>query len=156
MLGPEPPGYAELRLLPAEDVQAVVLVEILVVPEVQGGERDALGEAAGRNPHVVDRPRSPAPDGCRGQPPPGGGYRLVAGQYRNAGQLAGEFLASALAPVADLRPRGQFSEVHEGDLRHAVDQAGSKRPGERALCSREATSVSKTAGSTAEDQAKSR
>jgi hypothetical protein len=32
----------------------------------------------------------------------------------------------------------------------------SKRPGERALCSREATSVSKTAGSTAEDQGKSR
>ena len=84
MLSPGTSGYAELRLLPAEDTQAVVLVEVLVVLEVQGGERDAMGEAAGRNPHVVDRPRPPAPDGCRGQPPPGGGYRLVAGQYRNA------------------------------------------------------------------------
>jgi hypothetical protein len=65
------PGYAEPRLLPAENAQAVVLVEVLVVLEVQGGERDAMGEAAGRDPHVVDRPRSPAPDGCRGQPPPG-------------------------------------------------------------------------------------
>ena len=43
------PGYAEFRLLPAEDAQAVVLVEVLVVLEVQGGERDAMGEAAGRN-----------------------------------------------------------------------------------------------------------
>jgi len=49
------------RLLPAEDAQAVVLVEVLVVLEVQGGERDAMGEAAGRDPHVVDRPRPPAP-----------------------------------------------------------------------------------------------
>ena len=49
--------------------------------------------------------------------PPGGGYRLVAGQYRNAGQSAGEFLAAALAPVADLRPLGQLSEGHEGDQR---------------------------------------
>jgi hypothetical protein len=29
MLGPEPPGCAELRLLPAQDAQAVVLVEVL-------------------------------------------------------------------------------------------------------------------------------
>ena len=63
---------------------------------------------------------------------PGGGYRLVAGQYRDAGQPAGEFLAAALAPVADLRPLGQLSEGHEGDQRLAADQAASKRPGERA------------------------
>jgi hypothetical protein len=92
-----------------------------------------MGEAAGRDPHVVDRPRSPASDGCRGQPPPSGGYCLVAGQYRNAGQLAGEFLAAVLAPVADLRPLGQLSGGYEGDQRLATDQAGSKRPGERAL-----------------------
>jgi len=92
-----------------------------------------MGEAAGRDPHVVDRPRSPALDGCRGQPPASGGYCLVAGQYRNAGQPAGEFLAAVLAPVADLRPLGQLSEGHEGDQRLATDQAGSKRPGERAL-----------------------
>jgi hypothetical protein len=62
-----------------------------------GGAGSAPPHPAGRNPHVVDRPRSPALDGCRGQPPPGGGYRLVAGQYRNAGQPAGEFLTAALA-----------------------------------------------------------
>jgi hypothetical protein len=33
-----------------------------------------MGVEAGRNPHVVDRPRSPAPDGCHGGAhPPGGG-----------------------------------------------------------------------------------
>ena len=37
---------AKLRLLPAEDAQAVVLIEVLIVLEVQGGERDAMGEAA--------------------------------------------------------------------------------------------------------------
>src|SRR5260370_30353084 len=89
-----------------------------------------MGEAAGRNPHVVDRPRSPAPDGCRGQPPPGGGYRLVAGQYRNSGQPAGEFLAAAVAPVADLPPLGQLSEGHEGDQRLPDPQEGSKPPSE--------------------------
>jgi len=36
------------------------------------------------------------------------------------------------APVADLCPLGQLSEGHEGDQRLAADQAGSKRPGERA------------------------
>jgi hypothetical protein len=37
MLGP-----GTSRLLPAEDAQAMVLVEVLVVLEVQGGERDAV------------------------------------------------------------------------------------------------------------------
>jgi hypothetical protein len=41
-----------------------------------------MGEAAARNPHVVDRLRSPAPDGWRGQPSPGGGYCLVANVRR--------------------------------------------------------------------------
>jgi hypothetical protein len=111
----------------------VVLVEVLVVLEVQGGERDAVGEAAGRDPHVVDRPWSSTLDGCCGQPAPGGGYCLVAGQYRDVGQLAGEFLTTVLAPVADLRPLGQLAEGHEGDQRLAADQAGGKRPGECSL-----------------------
>jgi hypothetical protein len=102
----------------------VVLVEVLVVLEVQDGERDAMGEAAGRDPHVVDRSRSPASDGCRGQPPPGGGHCLIAGQCRDAGQPTGKFLAAALAPVADLRPLGRLSEGREGDQRLAADQAG--------------------------------
>ena len=119
-----------------------MLVKVLVVFEVQGGERDAMGEATGRNPHVVDRPRAPAPDGYRGQPSPGGGYYLVAGQHRTAGQPAGELLAAALASVADLRPLGQLSEGHEGDQRLAADQAGGKRPGERAPVQQEWTGTS--------------
>lgn len=64
---------------------------------------------------------------------PGGGDRLVSGQYRNAGQPAGEFLAATLAPVADLRPLGQLSEGHKGEQRLAADQAGGERPGKRAF-----------------------
>jgi hypothetical protein len=111
----------------------VMLVKVLVVLEVQGGERDAMGEAAGRDPHVVDRPWSAALDGCRGQSALGGGYCLVSGQYRDVGQPAGEFLAAVLAPVADLRPLGQLSEGHEGDQRLAADQASGKRSGECSL-----------------------
>ena len=111
----------------------MVLVEVLVVLEVQGGEREAMGEAAGRDPHVVDRSWSSAQDGCGGQSPPGGGYCLVAGQYRDVGQPVSEFLAAMLAPVADLRPLGQLSEGNEGDQRFAADQSRSKRTGERAL-----------------------
>jgi hypothetical protein len=134
MLSPgNPPGYVEFRLLPAEDAQAVVLVEVLVVLEVQGGERDAMGEAAGRNPHVVDRPRSSALDGYCGQSAPGDGYCLITGQHSDVGQPAGEFLAAVLAPVADLRPLGQLSEGHKGDERLAADQASGKRPGECSL-----------------------
>ena len=115
-----------------------------------------MGEAAGRNPHVVDRPRSPAPDGCRGQPPPGGGYRLVAGQHRNAGQPAGEFLAAALAQLrisAHLASSPKVTKVISGS--RPIRRVASG-PASVPLCSREATSVSKTVGSTAEDQAKSR
>jgi transposase len=96
-------------------------------------ERYAMGEAAGRDLHVVDWPWSPAQDGCRGQSSPGGGYRLVAGQYRDAGQPVSEFLAAVLAPGADLRPLGRLPEGNEGDQRFAAGQARSKRAGERAL-----------------------
>jgi len=58
---------------------------------------------------------------------------LVSGQYRNAGQPAGEFLAATLAPVAELRPLGQLSEGHQGEQRLAADQAGGERPGKRAF-----------------------
>jgi hypothetical protein len=96
-----------------------------ILLEVQGGERDAMSEAAGRDPHVVDRPWPPALDGCRGQSAPGGGDRLVSGQYRNAGQPTGEFLAATLAPVADLRPLGQLSEGHNGEQRVRGGASGS-------------------------------
>ena len=94
----------------------MVLVEVLVVLEIQGGERETMGEATGRDPHVVDRSWPSAQDGCRGQPPPGGGYCLVAGQYRNGDSQ----LASS-------------SRRCWPQLRFAADQARSKRTGERAL-----------------------
>ena len=53
-------------LLRSEDGQTVIFGEVLVVFEVQGGERDFVGEAAGRDPHVVDRAGSPASGGCCG------------------------------------------------------------------------------------------
>ncbi len=101
----------------------MVLVEVLVVLEVQGGERDAMGEAAGRNPHVVDRPRSPAP----GWP-----------QLRISAHLASSPKVTKV--ISGSRP---IRRVATG-------------PASVPLCSREATSVSKTARSTAEDQTKSR
>jgi hypothetical protein len=91
-----------------------------------------LASANSRDPHVVDGPWSSTLDGCCGQSAPVGGYCLVAGQYRNVGQPASEFLAATLAPVADLRPPGQLCEGNESDQRLAADQACSKRPGERA------------------------
>jgi hypothetical protein len=134
----------------------VVLVEVLVVLEFQGGERDAMGEAAGSNPHVVDRPRSPAPDGCRGQPPPGGGCRLVAGQYRNAGS---QLVSSSrrrwpqLRIFANLASSPKVTKVIGGS--RPIRRVASG-PASVPLCNREATSVSKTVGFTAEDRAKSR
>ena len=104
----------------------MVLVEVLIVLEVQGRERYAMGEA-GRDPNVVDRPWSSTLDGRRGQSALGGGYCLVAWQYRNAGQPAGEFLAATVAPVAYLRPLCQLSKGNEGNQRLAADQAGSER-----------------------------
>ena len=153
-----PPGYAELRLLPAGDAQGVVLVEVLVVLEVQGGERDVMGQAAGRNPHVVDRPRAPAPDGCRGQPSPDGGYCLLAGHGSTARRDSQPVSSSRrrwpqLRISAHLASSPKVTKVISGS--RPIRRVASG-PASASLCSREATSVSKTAGSTAEDQAQSR
>jgi len=134
----------------------VVLLEVLVVLKVQGGERDAMGEAAGRDPHVVDRPRSSTLDGCRGQSAPGGGYCLITGQYRDVGQPAGEFLAAVLPQLrisAHLASSPKVTKVISGS--RPIGRVASG-PASVPLCSKEATSVSRTTGSTAGDQAKSR
>jgi hypothetical protein len=56
-------GFAGTWTLPAFRFQVVWLLrsEVLVVFEVQGGERRFVGEAACRDPHVVDRAGPPAP-----------------------------------------------------------------------------------------------
>jgi hypothetical protein len=66
--------------LSAEDAQAVVLLEVLVALEVQCRERYLVGEAAGRNPHVINEMWSAAQAGLCRQPSPGGGDCLVAGR----------------------------------------------------------------------------
>jgi hypothetical protein len=48
-------SFQAVWLLRSEDGQSVIFGEVLVVFEVQGGERGFVGEAAGRDPHVVDR-----------------------------------------------------------------------------------------------------
>jgi hypothetical protein len=119
-------------LLRAEDGQTVIFREVLVVLEVQRGERRFVDEAAGRDPYVVDRAGPPAPAGCCGQAPPDGGDGLIAGQDRDARQPAGEFPAAVCTPAADLCPLGQLTESDEGDERFAADQARGERPGELA------------------------
>src|ERR1017187_6786404 len=88
----------------AEDAQAMMLLEVLVILEVQRCERYFMGEAARRDPHVVDRTRASALECCCGQAAPDGTYRLIAWQHGNAGQPSGQFLAAVGAPVADFSP----------------------------------------------------
>jgi len=56
----------------------MMLLEILVILEIQRRKRCLVGEAAGRDPHVVNRTRTSALDGCCSQAPPDGSYCLVA------------------------------------------------------------------------------
>lgn len=134
----------------------MLLVEVLVVLEVQGGERDAMGEAAGRNPHVVDRARTPAPDGCRDSRP------QVAATASSPGSTAmrdSQLVSSSRRRWPQLR-----ISAHLASSPKVTKVISGSRPIRRVasglasvpLCSREVTSVSKTVGSTAEDQAKSR
>ena len=72
----------------------MVLLEILVILEVQRRERYLVGEAARRDPHVVDWTRASALERCCGQAAPDSAHRLVAWQDGNAGQPSGQFLAA--------------------------------------------------------------
>jgi hypothetical protein len=125
--------FQAVWLLRSEDGQAVIFREVLVVLEVQGGERRFVGEAAGRDPHVVDRAGPPAPAGCCGQAPPDGGDGLIAGQDGDARQPGGQFPAAVGTPAADLGPLGQLTESDEGDEGFAAGQARGQRPGELPL-----------------------
>ena len=134
----------------------MMLVEVLVVLEVQGGERDAMGEAAGRDPHVVDRPRSSTLDGCRGQ------SAQVAATASSPGSTAmwdSQLVSSSrrcwpqLRISAHLASSPKVTKVISGS--RPIRRVASG-PASVPLCSKEATSVSRTTGSTAGDQAKSR
>jgi hypothetical protein len=103
--------FQAARLLRPEDGQAVMFGEVLVVLEVQRGEGRFVGEAAGRDPHVVDRAGPSAAAGCCGQAAPDRGNCFIAGQDRDAGQPAGQFPAAVGAPAADLSPLGQLTET---------------------------------------------
>jgi hypothetical protein len=138
--------FQAVWLLRPEDPQAVMFGEVLVVLEVQRCERRLVGEAASRDPHVVDRAWPPASAGCCGQDPPDGGNCLIARQDRDARQPAGRFSTAVGAPVADLDPLGQLTERYEGDQRFAADQARGQRPVSLRRCSNEATSVSRMTG----------
>jgi hypothetical protein len=91
-------------LLHSEDEQAVIFGEVLVVFEVQGGERRFVGEAAGRDPHVVDRAGPPALAGGCGQAPPDGGDGLIPGQDGDARQPGGQFPRGGGYPSGGSRP----------------------------------------------------
>ena len=134
----------------------MVLVEILVVLEVQGGERYAMSETAGRDPHVIDRPRSPAPHAAADSRP------QVAATASSPGTTAmrdSQVVSSSprrwpqLRISAHLASSPKVTKVISGSRPTRRVASG---PASVPLCSREATSVSKTVGSTAEGQAKSR
>lgn len=99
-----------------------MLAEVLIVLEVQGGERQVVGQAAGCDPHVVDRPRPSSLDGGRREPTPGCGDRLVTGYDGHCGEPGGKLAPALLAPVADLCPLGQLAEGDESNERLATDQ----------------------------------
>jgi thiopeptide-type bacteriocin biosynthesis protein len=120
-------------LLCAEDAQTVVGPEVLVVLEVERGQRQVVGEAAGRDPHVVDGAGAATLDAGGRETAPDGGHGLVAGEDRDARQPVGQLLASAGAPTADLSPLGQLAERHEGDEWLTPDQPSGQRPGELAF-----------------------
>ncbi len=137
-------------LFGAKDTEPVMLIEILVILEIQRCERHLVGQAARRDPHVVDR--TAAAD----RRPPDRGHGLVAGQHGNMRQPARQFLATAGTQVADLCPLGQLTEGDEGisgsrPMRRVASGAVSWR-----RCSSEATSVSRTVGCTGGGQARSR
>lgn len=60
----------------------MMLFEILVILQVQRRERHFIGQAAGCDPHVIDRPWPSTLDGRSGQAAPDGGGGLVARQNR--------------------------------------------------------------------------
>ena len=93
----------------------MMLFEILVVLQIQCRERHLIGQAAGCHPHVVDRPRPSALDSSSGQAAPDRGGRFVAGQNRDAGQPACQFLTPPSTPVTDLGLLGQLTVSDEGD-----------------------------------------
>lgn len=53
--------FDTVRCMSAEKLQTVMLDEVLVVLQIEGRQRRLIGQAAGRDPHVVDRARPSAP-----------------------------------------------------------------------------------------------
>ena len=122
--------FQAARLLRPEDPQAVMLGEVLVVLEVQRGERRFVGEAAGRDPHVVDRAGAPASAGCCGQDSPDGGYCLIARQdWMPDSQLVPR---GGGCPGGGSQPACQLTESHEGDEWFPADEARGQRSSELA------------------------
>lgn len=64
-----------------------MLGEVLVVLFAQCGEREAVGEAAGGDSHVVGGARVTTLDGSRRQPPPGPGDLRFAAEFYDLGEL---------------------------------------------------------------------
>jgi hypothetical protein len=93
----------------ADELESLVLGEVCVVLGVQCGERQLSGEAARRDPGVVDRPRPPAEAGvCLLTPDPGGVE--AGGEDDDAGEEGLETGATLWSPAVQVRPLGQLAD----------------------------------------------
>ena len=86
----------------SQNHQTIEVREVFEVLHVERRERDAVADAAGRDPHVVVWPR-PATLLCAGcEPSPRSGDRLVVGQDAACGEPPIEAFARRRTPASDL------------------------------------------------------
>lgn len=122
------------------------LLEVPVVLEAKGGQRQVVCEAAGGDPHVVRQLWSSGLLPGGGEPASSCGDGFIAEEHGDTGEPVSHFLPAASTPVPDFGPLGEFAIGDEGDHGPTADEPDAQRAGERALCRCEATSVSRTAG----------
>lgn len=133
----------------------MVRPEVLVVLQVERGQGQVVGQAAGGDPHVVDRTGSAALDARGRQPAPHRRDRLVAEEDWDSGEPVGQFLPAAGTPVPDLGPLGQLAKGDEGDQRPPADEPRGQWAVSLRLWVSDATSVSGITGCTMSAQATS-
>lgn len=106
--------------------------EVFLVFDVAGSQRDAVGEAAGGHPGVIQRAWTASEAGICGDDAPGPGYIMVAVEDVLACEPPVQHLSAVWSPLALLDPPGQFAQSHKGQ-----DEGDGRPAGEscrRAAC----------------------
>jgi hypothetical protein len=113
--------------LPSDQCQALVLGEVFEVLDVEGRQRQAVGERTGRDPRVVGGPRPATSDGVRGDLAPGASDIVAVWKDDQSVEPVPQGVTVAPAPLSKFGPLGQFAERYERDARLFADEPGHDR-----------------------------